>query len=130
MPATRRSLSRVEELYSIHEQIPYPFFVKGALLRRHRWRAAWTRRSGPSTSVVAKWGLPVIVQAQVEGDELNVVAVGDGEGGLVGALPMKKTSITDKGKGWAGIAIKDPQLIELTRSFTAASSWRGPARWR
>jgi carbamoyl-phosphate synthase large subunit len=124
VPATR-VLSSVEELYTVHEQIPYPFFVKGL------YYGATLARSVDEAirafhHVVAKWGHPVIIQALVEGDELNVVAVGDGEGGLVGALPMKKTFITDKGKGWAGIAIKDPQIIELTRSFAAASDWRGP----
>ncbi len=55
-----------------------------------------------------------------------MVAVGDGEGGLVGAVPMKKTFITDKGKGWAGVAIRDPELLDLTRRFMAHSKWRGP----
>ncbi len=33
---------------------------------------------------------------------------------------MKKLLITDKGKGWAGVTIKDPKLMELTRAFMAA----------
>ena len=73
-------------------------------------------------------GLPVIVQACVggTGEELNVVAVGDGEGGLVGAVAMKKLVVTDKGKGWAGITIKDPELLALTERFMRATHWRGP----
>jgi carbamoyl-phosphate synthase large subunit len=62
----------------------------------------------------------------VLGEEVNVVAVGDGEGGLVGAVAMKKLLITDKGKGWAGVTIKDGALIELTRAFMASTCWRGP----
>ncbi len=124
VPATR-VLGGVEDLYTIHEQIPYPFFVKGL------YYGATLARSVDEAirafhRVVATWGYPVIVQSFVEGDELDVVALGDGAGGLVGALAMKKTFITDKGKGWAGIAIKDPQILELTRTFAAASSWRGP----
>jgi carbamoyl-phosphate synthase large subunit len=76
--------------------------------------------------VVAKWGLPVIIQQAVEGEELDVVAVGDGRGGLVGAVPMKKTYVTDKGKGWAGITIKDPDLLDLTRRFVEHLQWKGP----
>jgi len=75
---------------------------------------------------VAEWGHPVIVQRFVRGQELCVVAVGDGRGGLIGAMPMCKRTITDKGKGWAGIAIKDPALSQLAVDFMAASVWRGP----
>ncbi|MBW2731538.1 MAG: ATP-grasp domain-containing protein [Deltaproteobacteria bacterium] len=118
-------VSSVEDLYRIHEEVAYPFFIKGVY-----YGATLVRSVDEAVrafhGVVARWGYPVIVQAFVQGDELDVVAVGDGEGGLVGALPMKKTFITDKGKGWAGIAIKDPELIELTRSFVAALNWRGP----
>ena len=55
-----------------------------------------------------------------------VVAVGDGKGGMLGAVPMKKMVITDKGKGWAGITVKDPELLEVARSFMRATKWRGP----
>jgi carbamoyl-phosphate synthase large subunit len=77
-------------------------------------------------AMLAKWGRPVIVQASVEGDEIDVVAVGDGDGGMIGAVPMKKTSLTDKGKAWAGITIGDPALLEVSRRFFAATRWRGP----
>jgi carbamoyl-phosphate synthase large subunit len=62
----------------------------------------------------------------VKGTEYDVVAVGDGRGGLIGAVPMRKTTITKDGKGWAGIAVKDPALLEATERFMAASRWRGP----
>ncbi len=68
----------------------------------------------------------MIVQEFIEGDEYDVVAVGDGEGGLVGAVPMRKTYLTDKGKGWAGIAVGDPKLLEVTRAFVETTKWRGP----
>lgn len=124
VPKTR-VLSDVEALYTVHKEVPYPFYVKGlyygATLARgvDEALAAFHR-------VVAQWGMPVIVQQAVDGDELDVVAVGDGDGGLVGALPMKKTYITDKGKGWAGIAVKDAELMALTERFMKATKWRGP----
>jgi carbamoyl-phosphate synthase large subunit len=118
-------ISDVTELYKIHEEVPYPFFVKGLY-----YGADFARSIDEAVAAfhrtAAKWGLPIIVQQFVEGEELDVVAVGDGKGGLVGAVPMKKTYITDKGKGWAGVAIKDPMLLEITRSFMAHSKWQGP----
>ncbi len=112
-------------LYKIHEEVPYPFFVKGLYYGAIFARSVDEAVAGFHRSV-AKWGVPVIIQQQVEGEELDVVAVGDGEGGLVGAVPMKKTYITDKGKGWAGVAIKDPQLLEITRKFMSHLKWKGP----
>ncbi len=124
VPATR-VISSVNDLYSVHEQVPFPLWIKGAF-----YGASLARTVHEAVhafhKVVATWGYPVIAQTGVSGDELNVVAVGDGEGGLVGAVPMKKTTITEKGKGWAGIAIKDPELIDMTRRFVAATKWRGP----
>jgi carbamoyl-phosphate synthase large subunit len=35
-------------------------------------------------------------------------------------------TLTDKGKGWAGVAVRDPHLLEMTRRFMAATRWRGP----
>ncbi len=124
VPPTR-IVSSVDELYRLHTEIPFPVFMKG------QYYGAKLARSVDEAvmafhSIVAQWGVPVIAQSMVVGEEYDVVAVGDGHGGLVGALPMKKVSLTDKGKGWAGVAIKDPQLIELTRRFMAATHWRGP----
>jgi len=124
VPGTR-VVSDSAALYRIHEEVSYPFFVKGLY-----YGAIMARSVDEAVAAfhrtVAKWGIPVIIQEMVEGEELDVVAVGDGEGGLVGAVPMKKTYITDKGKGWAGVAIKDPELLSITRRFMAHLKWRGP----
>ncbi|MCK5796267.1 MAG: ATP-grasp domain-containing protein [Deltaproteobacteria bacterium] len=115
----------VGDMYRVHEEIPYPFYVKGlyygASLARGVDEAVMAFHR-----VVATWGLPVIVQQAVDGEEFDVVAVGDGDGGLVGAVPMKKTFITDKGKGWAGITVKDPALRAIAERFMAHTRWRGP----
>jgi len=76
--------------------------------------------------IVDLWGVPIIVQEFITGTEFDVVAVGDGEGGLVGAVPMKKMYMTDKGKGWSGIVVKGDELMEMTNKFMEATKWRGP----
>ena len=124
VPKTR-VISDVKSLYRIHEEVPYPFFVKvpfyGATLARSLDEAIASFHK-----VAAKWGVPIIVQQSVTGEEFNVVAVGDGEGGLVGAVSMRKTFLTDKGKGWAGVVIADPALEDAATRFMSASGWRGP----
>jgi carbamoyl-phosphate synthase large subunit len=114
-----------DELLRIHEKVAYPFFVKGVfygakLVHGFEEAAAAFHRAA------LEWGLPIVIQAPVHGEELNVVAVGDGRGGVTGAVPMKKLVITDKGKGWAGITIDDSGLLELTEKFLSATKWRGP----
>ncbi len=118
-------ITSVPELYQVMREHTGPVLVKGvyygATLARHPDEAV-----AAFHKVTAEWGFPVVVQAFVGGTELDVVALGDGEGGVVGAVPMRKTTITSKGKGWAGVAIKDPALLEITSRFMEATRWRGP----
>lgn len=113
------------EIYRVHEKVPYPFFVKGVFYGA-TLATCLDEALSAYYKVVAQWGVPVILQARVSGEELDVVGVGDGEGGLVGAVPMKKMMLTDKGKGWAGITVRDPGLMAVARDFVAATKWRGP----
>ncbi len=118
-------INSASELATVHEKIPYPFWVKGVF-----YGATLVHTLDDALAAFHKaaiqWGVPIIIQAGVFGEELNVVGVGDGEGGLVGAVPMKKLLLTDKGKGWAGITIKDPELLAVAERFVKATGWRGP----
>ncbi len=73
----------------------------------------------------AKWGLPVIIQEFIHGTEVNVTALGDGKGNMIGAVPMRKQYITDKGKAWAGISIDDKKLLSITQKVIRTTKWRG-----
>jgi carbamoyl-phosphate synthase large subunit len=74
---------------------------------------------------VAAWGLPVIVQRYLRGEEYNVAALGDGTGRMVGAVAMRKMALTDKGKAWAGVTVLDQELLSTTRRVIAELRWRG-----
>ncbi|MBN2576836.1 MAG: ATP-grasp domain-containing protein [Deltaproteobacteria bacterium] len=74
----------------------------------------------------AQWGVPVIVQQYVPGEEYNVAALGDGKGNLAGAVAMRKMMLTDKGKGWCGVAIDNPELIRICEAVVGVLRWRGP----
>ncbi len=122
---TTAVVTDADELLRIHEKVAYPFFVKGVF-----YGATLVHSLDEAIhayhKVVAQWGVPVILQELVRGEELDVVGVGDGEGGLVGAVPMKKMLLTDKGKGWAGITVRDPDLHAVAADFARATRWRGP----
>jgi len=46
-------------------------------------------------------------------------------GNTIGAVPMRKQYITDKGKAWSGITLDDEKMLELTRRIIKAMKWRG-----
>jgi len=103
----------------------YPFFVKGPyydaqLVHDAAEGAVAFRR------LVAAWGTPILVQRCVIGEEVNLAALGDGEGGLIGAVMMKKRALTDKGKAWAGVTIHDEGLLDLANTLARTLAWRGP----
>jgi carbamoyl-phosphate synthase large subunit len=118
-------IAAVDDLYTIDREIPFPFWVKGVYYGAKKARSV-DEAVAAYHVMVAQWGLPVIVQAGVTGEEIDIVAVGDGDGGMIGAVPMKKTVLTDKGKAWAGITIGDPALLDIAARFFAATRWRGP----
>jgi carbamoyl-phosphate synthase large subunit len=124
VPATL-TVGSLDQLAAAPETIPFPFFVKGAF---YGAALTWTPAEAASAfqKAAAEWGLPIIVQAAAFGEEFNVVAMGDGEGNLLGAVPMKKLVITDKGKGWAGVTIRDAALQKLAHDFVQHTRWRGP----
>lgn len=115
------------ELRRAHELLRYPFFIKGPF---YGAKLVTTLEEATSAfhATVAEWGFPVIAQACVAGEreERNLVGLGDGNGGMLGAVAMKKLAVTDKGKGWAGITIRHPELLALAERFVQTTCWRGP----
>lgn len=105
------------------ESLGYPLAVKGIFYEAYIAKNEAELMSGYH-KLTAKWGFPIILQEYVAGDEFNVCALGDGEGNTVSAVAMRKLYITDKGKGWAGVTIKDDELLALTRKTIQKMKWR------
>jgi carbamoyl-phosphate synthase large subunit len=118
-------ISDAEVLYQFSGEIPLPYVLKGIFYGASVVQSI-EEAIAAFYRTTAQWGLPVIIQEFLEGEEYDIVAVGDGSGHIVGALPMKKTFLTDKGKGWAGVTVKDPRLLEITEKFCRTTKWRGP----
>jgi len=112
------------EIPKYQEEFEYPMVVKGKF---YDAAIAYTPEQAANhfNKISAKWGLPIILQKFVHGQEVNVTALGDGKGRMVGAVAMRKTYITDKGKAWAGIAIKDDNLMAMTQKIVESSKWKG-----
>lgn len=112
------------DIKKIREDFEYPVMVKG------KFYDAWVAYNEEQVKIhfnkiSAKWGLPVIIQEFVKGAEVNVVALGDGKGNTIGAVPMRKQYITDKGKAWGGITLDAPEMLELTKHIIRSTKWKG-----
>lgn len=103
----------------------YPFVVKGIFYDAEIVHSA-EQGAAAFSRISAHWGLPVLVQRFLVGEEVNLTAVADGEGRLLGPVMMKKLALTDKGKAWAGVTIADDRLLEASAALVAATRWRGP----
>jgi carbamoyl-phosphate synthase large subunit len=76
-------------------------------------------------TLIAKWGLPVIIQEFIAGIEINVAVLGDGKGNAASIVPMRKLYITDKGKAWAGITLDSKGCVKIAEQFIKKTKWRG-----
>jgi carbamoyl-phosphate synthase large subunit len=118
------NLGSLGQITELEEKFDYPVMVKG------QFYDAWQANNKEQVrqafmKISSKWGLPVIAQEFVTGTEVNVVALGDGYGNTVAAVPMRKQYITDKGKAWGGITLADEKMMELTRELIKQTKWRG-----
>ena len=119
-----KAITSYDDIKKLEKEFSWPIMVKG------KFYDAWVAFNEEQVKIYynkisAKWGLPVIVQEFVKGTEVNVVALGDGNGETISAVPMRKQYITDKGKAWGGITIDDPKMLKLTRHIIRETKWRG-----
>jgi len=113
-----------EELVEALNALGFPVMIKGIFYKAYKVNNV-SEATHAFNSVVNEWGYPVIVQKVVVGEEMNVVGVGDGEGGHFGILGIKKLWITSLGKIWTGVTIKHEKLLEAAERFVKTFSWRG-----
>ncbi len=114
----------INDIYKITSDFQFPMLVKGKFYDAY---VCYTNEQIISNfnKLSSKWGVPVIIQEFVKGTEVNVVALGDGKGNTIGAVPMRKQYITDKGKAWGGITIDDKKMLEITKNLIKKTKWRG-----
>ncbi|MBS3918586.1 MAG: ATP-grasp domain-containing protein [Deltaproteobacteria bacterium] len=120
-----RIVSDIESLFQVSAEISFPYMLKGIFYGASLVKTM-DEASMAFHRTVAQWGLPVIIQEFLIGEEYDVLAVGDGKGEIVGGLSMKKTSLTDKGKGWAGVVVNNPKFLTMAETFCQVTKWRGP----
>ncbi len=113
------------EVMEAVKQLGLPVMVKGSLYKAYR---AYTPQQAGAhfNKLIAEWGCPIIVQEVVTGEEMNVVGVGDGQGGLLGQVGIKKMWITELGKIWTGVTVKHRAMLTASERFVERFGWKGP----
>ncbi|WP_346858960.1 ATP-grasp domain-containing protein [uncultured Draconibacterium sp.] len=118
------NMGSTNQISDLEDKFDYPIMIKG------QFYDAYVAKNKEQVKqafhdISSKWGLPVIAQEFVKGTEVNVIALGDGLGNTIAAVPMRKQYITDKGKAWGGITLADDKMMELTRSIIQKTKWKG-----
>jgi carbamoyl-phosphate synthase large subunit len=117
-------VTHVSEIGKSAEKFSFPLVVKGKYYDAIICNSL-AEAEKAFYKLQAKWGLPVIIQQFILGTEVNIAALGDGNGNAISIIPMRKLYITDKGKAWAGVTIEDHRLLDLAEHFVRSTNWRG-----
>jgi carbamoyl-phosphate synthase large subunit len=124
VPATI-ALRSPNDLSAAAASLGFPLMVKGPFYKAycvHSLEQAASRFH----QLAAEWGYPILLQRCVSGSELNLVGVGDGEGGDFGLVAVKKVWLTELGKMWTAVTIDHGGLRAAARAFLVHYRWRGP----
>ncbi len=116
------------DMYAVRamlNSLEFPLMVKGAYYDARRVQNG-VQAQYAAAKLFSQWGAPVILQRCVAGPEFNVLGLGDGLGGVSGLCSIRKTAVSEAGKGLGGIVIEDETLTKLVRRLIGELRWNGP----
>ncbi len=119
------TVSSIQDLQQATADLGFPVMIKGPYYKAYRVFSLEEARSR-FHQIAAEAGFPILVQQIVSGIELNLVGVGDGTGGHLGLVAIKKMGVTELGKIWSGLTIQHPGLISAATTFLQQTHWKGP----
>lgn len=121
----QKAIALPNSIGSAIEELGLPVVVKGVI---HGSCVAYSayEAAGYFHQIKQRWGLPVIMQEYIYGEEYNTDCLTDRDRQVIGAVSMKKLTLTDKGKGWSGVTIFDKDLLDLSYEIVRKLRWVGP----
>jgi len=121
-----KTITSANFFYQCHDDgWKYPMVVKGIFYDATVVHSA-DEGAEAFRKIAASWGYPVLVQRYVEGHEVNLTAIGDGKGNLLGSVMMRKQAVTDKGKAWCCVTVENQQLKDSAEKLVCELQWSGP----
>lgn len=124
VPDTKPVYDLAEALAAARD-LTYPLMVKGQYYDA-RMVSTEAGLAAALDRLFSDWGAPAILQRRVCGPEFNALGLGDGQGGMVGLCTIRKTIVSEHGKGLGGITVLDPVLDEVCARLIRELRWRGP----
>ncbi len=118
------SIAQLEKIID-DEDLDFPLMIKGNYYKAYKTQNLDGAKEA-FIKISNEWGFPILVQKVVEGEEVNLVGVGDGKGELKGAVAIKKLTTTDIGKIWTGLTIQNEKLMQIAKDFVKLTNWKGP----
>jgi carbamoyl-phosphate synthase large subunit len=124
VPETRLA-SDVAGACQAGSELGFPLVVKGPY---YDAKIAHTisQLSAAAGHLLSEWGHPVILQRRVIGSEFNVLGLGNACGGWLGHCCIRKTQLSQQGKGLSGITVADARLSDLCARLIRELKWPGP----
>ena len=118
------TMTSPSDLSKAEEQFGYPMMIKGPFYEAFKVR---TRGEAEKEfyNLSAKWGFPIIAQQFIVGDEYDMIGLGDGMGGDLGMLAIKKMLVTKLGKVWTNVAVRNDAIFEAGRKLVTGLKWAG-----
>lgn len=106
-------------------EIGYPVYVKGKF---YEAQIAHTPDEliQASQKIARVWGWPLIVQEVINGEEYDIIGLGDGQGGIIKTCTIRKFQRSVTGKGFAGVVVENPELERLAQIIIEELRWNGP----
>jgi carbamoyl-phosphate synthase large subunit len=75
--------------------------------------------------LASQWGVPVIAQNMIAGERDECCGPRQARQTLWRRRAMKKLFLTDKGKAWSGVTIRNEKILEMTRRLIQFLNWDG-----
>ncbi len=107
------------------DEIGFPLYIKGFFYDAYKCNEI-TEASRHYDKLRKKWGFPILVQKPVKGEEFDVCCVSGKNGELLGSVAIRKVGLTDKGKAWSAITIRNQKLIKFSEKILKDLRWNGP----
>lgn len=118
-------VNNISDAYVFAENNGYPIYIKGRLYEAYL-SYDYQQINENYNKIKANWGLPILAQQCLIGEEYNVIGIGDGNGGIITFCQIRKLLRTSAGKGFAGVVIDDLILVKLTEKIIKKLVWNGP----
>ncbi|MED7820167.1 MULTISPECIES: ATP-grasp domain-containing protein [unclassified Francisella] len=117
-------VNTIAELHKTIEDLSFPLMIKGNYYKAYKVSDT-NNAINAFYNIYNEWGLPILLQECIDGEEINLAGIANGKGVLKGAVAIKKLTTTDLGKVWLGLTIKNDLLMQVAQEFTKLTKWQG-----